>query len=101
MTTSVDKVLIHEAEMIKHAILPIGQLGEEAQEAKNKDFKFIREHRSRKDTAEHTNIDLFNYFLLCSDPIISELRLQKKCSKKLRLDPEALQILKAPKIDQI
>ena len=91
-------MLIHGAKIIKHAILPIGQLGEEAQEAKNKDFKFIREHRSRKDSAEHTTIDLFNYFLLSSDPIISELGLQEKCSKKLRLDPEALQMLKAPKI---
>jgi hypothetical protein len=75
-------VLIHGSEVIKQAILPIGQLGEEAQEAKNKDFKFIREHRSRKDKAEHTNIDLFHYFLLLSDPIISELGLQGKCCKK-------------------
>lgn len=99
MPTSVHKVLIHGSEVIKQAILPIGQLGEEAQEAKNKDFKFIREHRSRKDSAEHTNVDLFNYFLLSSDPIISELSLQRKCSKKKKLEPDAMNLLKAPRIE--
>ena len=99
MPTSVHKVLIHGAEIISHAILPIGQLGEEAQEAKNKDFKFIREHRTRKDSPEHTNIDLFNYFLLSSDPIISSTSLNNKCNKnKLKLDTEAINLLKTPSI---
>jgi hypothetical protein len=40
------KILIHGAEIIFYAILPIGQLGEEAQEVKNKDFKFILENKS-------------------------------------------------------
>jgi hypothetical protein len=54
------------------------QLGEEAQEAKNKDFKFLRENKSRKDSAEHTNIDLLQYLLLSSDPIISSLPLSRR-----------------------
>lgn len=97
MPTSVHKVLIHGAEIISHAILPIGQLGEEAQEAKNKDFKFIREHRTRKDSPEHTNIDLFNYFLLSSDPIISSKSLNNKFNKnKLKIHAEAINLLKTP-----
>lgn len=83
MPTSVHKVLVHGGEIIKSAILPIGQLGEEAQEAKNKDFKFILEHRSRKDSHEHTNEDLLNFLILSSDPILSENSLRSKFIKKL------------------
>lgn len=99
MPPTVHKILIHGAEIISHAILPIGQLGEEAQEAKNKDFKFIREHRSRKDSAEHTNIDLLHFFLLSSDPIISSLSLSLKYKKKrLCMSTEAISLLKSPDI---
>ena len=99
MPTSLHKILIHGADIISHAILPIGQLGEEAQEAKNKDFKFVREHRTRKDSAYHTNEDLLNYLLLSSDPMISQICLKKKHDKnKLKLDPEAINLLKCPSI---
>lgn len=77
--TSDHKSLIHGAEIIKHVILSIGQLGEVAQEAKKKDFKlFIREHRSSKDAAEKTNMDLFKYFLLWKKLHIFFLILQIK-----------------------
>lgn len=99
MATSLHKILIHGADIISHAILPIGQLGEEAQEAKNKAFKFVREHRTRKDSAYHTNEDLLNYLLLSSDPMISQICLKKKHDKnKLKLDPEAIDLLKCPLI---
>lgn len=95
MPISVHKILIHGADIISHAILPIGQLGEEAQEAKNKDFKFVREHRTRKDSAYHTNEDLLNYLLLSSDPMISQISLKKKRDKnKIQLDSEAMDLLK-------
>lgn len=102
MPPSVHKVLIHGGEIVKKCVLPIGQLGEEAQESKNKDFKFIREHRSRKDSAEHTNKDLFNYFILSSDPIISSVSLKKRVSKnKLKLHLDTLKLLKSPSIPSI
>lgn len=81
MPPSVHKILIHGGEIVRHALLPIGQLSEEAQEAKNKDFKFIREHRSRKHSRKHTNEDLMNYLILSSDPCIS-LIARKKFSKR-------------------
>ncbi|KAL4104078.1 hypothetical protein QTP88_019391 [Uroleucon formosanum] len=43
MPSSVHKLLLHGAEIIQHAIVPIGQLSEEAQEAQNKDFKNYKE----------------------------------------------------------
>lgn len=39
MTPTVHKVLVYKAEIGKHALVPIGQLSEEAQEARNKEFK--------------------------------------------------------------
>lgn len=39
MPTSVHKLLFYVASVINNAILPIGELPEEAEEAKNKDVK--------------------------------------------------------------
>lgn len=38
--------------------------------------------RSRKDSAIHTNEDLFNYFLLSSDPVISHISFNENISIK-------------------
>ncbi|KAL4702325.1 hypothetical protein ACJJTC_006931 [Scirpophaga incertulas] len=49
MPSSVHKILIHGENIIKHfAILPIGQLAEDAQESRNKDYKKNRLEHSRK-----------------------------------------------------
>lgn len=71
MPSSVHKILIHGADIIKHAALPIGMLSEEALECRNKDLRYIREGHARKTSRENTMYDLFHYLLLSSDPIIS------------------------------
>jgi hypothetical protein len=43
MSPTVHKLLIHSADIIDNAVLPIGQLSEEVQEARNKDIKRLRE----------------------------------------------------------
>jgi hypothetical protein len=48
------KILLHGSEIISAALLPIGQLSEEAQEARNKDLKTFRESFSRKISREET-----------------------------------------------
>jgi hypothetical protein len=48
MPASVHKILLHDADVIKHCLLPIGQLSEEASEARNKQYKSFREHFTRK-----------------------------------------------------
>ena len=48
MPTTVHKILIHGPEVIEKCIFPIGQLSEEASEAKNKDIKKYREGFARK-----------------------------------------------------
>lgn len=53
----------------------LGKLSEDAQESRNKDYKTIREHHTRKDTRQHTNEDLLNMLLVSSDPYISSIRI--------------------------
>lgn len=99
MPPTLHKYFIHGPEIISSALLPIGQLTEEAQEACNKDFKRYREHNSRKCSREKCNEDVFNFFLLSSDPLLSSKRTLPK--KKIQhLPKQALEFLKCPSVDQ-
>lgn len=75
MPPTVHKILMHSKEVIDHFLLPIGQLGEDAQEARHKEIRYYREHNTRKISRKFTNEDLFNVLLVSSDPLISSLRV--------------------------
>lgn len=95
MSITVHKILIHGPQIIDSALLPIGQLSEDAQEARNKDIKKYREGFWRKCCRTKTMEDVFNWLTVSSDPYISSLR--KLPSKKLNsFLPEAVQLLVAP-----
>lgn len=75
--------------------MPIGQLSEEAQEARNKDFRKYREDFSRKMSRKVTMEDVFNRLLVSSDPYISSMRnLPKKGLKTY--SKEVLDLLQPP-----
>lgn len=74
MPVSVHKVLYHGKDVVASCILPIGQLSEEAQEARNKDVRRYREHFTRKTSRIDTNTDLLNRLLISSDPFLASLR---------------------------
>lgn len=94
MPITVHKILIHGVEIIKYAILPIGQLSEEAQEANNKKFKMYRERHSRKMSRLLTNKDILNSLLIASDPLISSLQGSMKVkNKKKPLSEEVKNLL--------
>ena len=57
MPAAVHRVLIHGADIISVALLPIGMLSEDAQESRNKDF---RTKRCKKTSRVETNEDLIN-----------------------------------------
>lgn len=95
MPTSVHKILIHGASVIEHAILPIGELSEEAQEAKNKDIRRFREYHTRKSSKLKNNEDLFKRLLLSSDPYISSFHSGMN-NKKESTDPADLRLLTIP-----
>lgn len=79
MPPSVHKILCHGSSIAASFILPIGQLSEEAQEARNKDIKHFRENHTR----QNINSDIFHRLLLSSDPLISSIREVKTKNRKL------------------
>lgn len=93
MPSSLHKVLIHGAAIIQSATLPIGQLSEEAAEAKNKYFKIFRKDSSRKCSRTATNEDVLHSLLISSDPYLATLRHKFKQSKHMELDQEAKELL--------
>lgn len=70
----------------------MGQLSEEAQEAKNKEYRRFREHKTRKSSKLETTEDLIHMLLISSDPVISFLRTPAKTVIK-ELWSEALDLL--------
>lgn len=95
MPATVHKILVHSTEVINTALLPIGQLSEEAQEARNKDCRRFRLHHTRKRSRIATNTDLLKMLLITSDPVINSLREipNKKADK---LPSEVLQLIVPP-----
>ncbi|KAL4702683.1 hypothetical protein ACJJTC_018692 [Scirpophaga incertulas] len=99
MPVTVHKVLFHRRDVIASCILPIGQLPEEAQEARNKDNRRYREFFTRKTSRIDTNTDLLNRLLISSDPFISSFRLIMK-RKRNPIDPEVLKLHPAPAVNE-
>lgn len=89
MPPSVHKVLYHGADLIQHFDLPIGNFSEEPQEARNKDFRKIRESHSRKNSRQNTNEDILHWLLISSDPVISSLRT---VFPKKQYEPEVMNL---------
>ena len=74
MPTSVHKLLIHSSQIVAHALLPIVQLSEEVQEARNNDIKRYREDFSIKCSRVKTMGDVFKRLLVTSDSYIYSIR---------------------------
>jgi len=99
MPASVHKILVHGADIIKKAPLPIGMYSEEALESRNKDFRKYRESYSRKFSREKTLNDVFCRLLISSDPYISSL---SECvgsrSNKEPLSQDVVNLLREPNL---
>ncbi|KAJ4438245.1 hypothetical protein ANN_14184 [Periplaneta americana] len=82
MTPTMHKILIHGPTVIENALLPIGQLSEEAAEARNKHFRSYRQNYARKFSRESCNLDIINRLLRSSDPLLTSMRpTQRKRTK--------------------
>lgn len=92
MPVTVHKVLVHGASVIKHAILPIDQLAEDAQESRHKEIRKYRESNGRKYCRKATMQNVINMLFVTSDPLINSFR--KKPQKVIKnLSPEVLLLL--------
>lgn len=92
LPSSVHKVLLHGAIVIENALVPIGELSEEAAEATNKNIKMFRRSHTRKMSRDLTNKDLIHRLLLNSDPFITSRR-KLPCTKKSTLSSIVLSLL--------
>lgn len=92
MAATVHKILIHGADVIRFAVVPIGQLSEEVQESRHKEVRRYRECNTRKMSRITTNEDLMHSLLISSDPLITSKR-KIQTAKKLAMFPEAEDLL--------
>lgn len=92
MTPTLHKILVHGATVIKHAILPIGQLSEEAAEARNKHLLSYRQDFARKFSRVQCNKDVLNRLLLTSDPYLTCMR-KRQHKKSEPFSTETLDLL--------
>lgn len=92
MPTGVHRLLIHGPDIIAAALVPIGKLSEEAQEATNKLIKRNREYHARKCSRVKNMEDVFRRLLATTDPFIASLR-QVRQKKVKSLLPEAKALL--------
>lgn len=82
LTPTVHRILAHGKDLIEYQCLPIGELSEEAQECKNKDYRRFRYNNTFKISRVRQNEDLFNMLAASSDPLIASLR-HKRSRKDL------------------
>lgn len=95
MTPTVHKVLDHGKAIIENSMLPLGELTEEAQEARNRDVKDFRLFNTRKCSKIAQNSDLMEYLIISSDPVLYSIRTKwlPKISMEIEKDdPEAMDI---------
>lgn len=75
---TVHEVLFHSSQVIAHAILPTGQLKQEAQEARNRDVKRLRQYNWRKLSRIENIEDIFHGLPVSSKAYISTLKKKLK-----------------------
>lgn len=91
MPSSVHKILLHGADVMESLLIPIGQLSEDALEARHKEFRYFREHHTRKMSRRENVEDLMHTLLITSDMLISSLRpLPKKIVNTLSTEVQNL-----------
>ncbi|XP_011858792.1 PREDICTED: uncharacterized protein LOC105556321 [Vollenhovia emeryi] len=98
MPASVHKILMHGADVIRNTVLPIGMMGEEASEARNKDYRKFRADRSRKHNRIVNMEDVFYRLMDTSDPLISNINLDTRIHNvaKTLLPQEVRNLLMIP-----
>lgn len=98
MTPTMHNILTDGATIVEHAILPIGQLSEEAAEARNKHFRVYRQNFSRKFSREYCNKDVLNRYN--SDHYLSSTR-KRPPKKSTPYSSETLELLLSEMSDTV
>lgn len=101
MSPTLHKILIHAPSVVSFALLPIGQLSEEAAEARNKHFRQYRQDYSRKFSRIDCNRDVLNRLLLTSDPFLTSTKPKQSKNKKKPFSKDALEMFKESQFTDI
>ena len=71
MIPNVHKLLIHGPSVVKHFLITIGQLSEDVQESRHKEFRKFRSEYAMKISRVNVNFDILHNLLVSSDPLIT------------------------------
>lgn len=88
MPSAVHKTLAHGAQVILNSSLPVGVLGEDAAESRNKYYRNDRLFHARKTSRIDNMADMFKRALVSSGIIISSISLQKRVKTRKRKSKE-------------
>jgi len=78
MSPTIHKVLVHGFQIKISTLVPLGGLGENASEARNKIYKIDRLSRARKNSRINTMTDLFHRAIDSSNPLLSSVCLKER-----------------------
>ncbi|XP_039969845.1 uncharacterized protein LOC120781694 [Bactrocera tryoni] len=100
MSATVHKILVHSAQIMEASLVPIGCLGENASEARNKFFKKDRIAHARKNSRSNNIVDVFNRAMDSSDPLLSSICLNNRTKNKLirRVPHKVTELLELPAV---
>lgn len=104
MSATLHKILVHGSEIVRHSVLPVGMLAEEASEARNKYYKNGRLQHSRKISRSATLADVFYRAMDSSDPLVSSIHLESRFHnnhKCLKLPLEVIHLLEVSEPSQL
>lgn len=101
MSPTLHKILIHGSQIISSSVMPIGCLGENASEARNKFYKQDRRSHARQNSRINNMLDVFHRSIDSSDPILSSISLKKRSAhlKKKVLPKDVIELLEAPNFE--
>jgi len=103
MSVTLHKILVHGSEIVRHSVLPVGMLAEEAFEARNKYYKNDRLQHSRKISRSATLADVFYRAMDSSDPLVSSINLESRLHnyKCLKFPPEVIHLFEVSEPSQL
>lgn len=94
MPQSLYKILVHGAAVIESLDIPIGQLCEETQEARNKEFRKYRKDFTRKCSWTRLNEGTMSSLLIWYDPLINNLKKMRANHIRKEMTDDAVNLLK-------
>lgn len=98
MSPTLHKILVHGSQIIAASVMPVGCLGENASEARNKFYKRDRRMHARQNSRINNMMDVFQRSMDSSDPLISSICIMKRAAehKKQSLPPDVIGLLETP-----